>query len=38
MEAVEAFLDAWEGHRKEMLLAMRLTVERIECDAATAVY
>lgn len=37
-EVSEAFLGVWEGHWKEMLLAMRLTVERIEGDTVTAVY
>jgi hypothetical protein len=37
-EMSEAFLGVWEGHWKETLLAMRLTVERIEGDAVTAVY
>ena len=34
----EAFLGVWEGHWKEMVLAMRLTVERIDGDQVTAVY
>ena len=37
-DASEAFLGVWEGHWKEMILAMRLTVERIEGDDVTAVY
>ncbi len=37
-EASDAFLGVWEGHWKEMVLAMRLTVERIEGDTVTAVY
>ncbi len=37
-EVAEAFLGVWEGHWKETLLAMRLTVEAIEGDAVTAVY
>ena len=37
-EVAEAFLGVWEGHWRETLLAMRLTVERIEGDAVTAVY
>jgi hypothetical protein len=34
----EAFLGVWEGHWKETLLAMRLTVEQIEGANVTAVY
>ena len=37
-ETAEAFLGVWEGHWKETLLAMRLTVEQIEGDKITAVY
>lgn len=37
-EVSEAFLGVWEGHWKETLLAMRLTVERIEGDTVTAMY
>lgn len=37
-EVSEAFLGLWEGHWKEMVLATRLTVERIEGDTVTAVY
>lgn len=37
-EMAEAFLGIWEGHWKEMVLATRLTVERIEGDTVTAVY
>jgi len=37
-DTAEAFLGLWEGHWKEMVLAMRLTVERIEGDNVTAVY
>jgi len=37
-EMSKAFLGVWEGHWKETLLAMRLTVERIEGDTVTAVY
>ena len=34
----KAFLGVWEGYWKEMILATRLTVERIEGDIVTAVY
>ncbi len=34
----KAFLGVWEGYWKEMTLATRLTVERIEGDIVTAVY
>jgi len=34
----EAFLGVWEGHWREALLATRLTVERIEGDAASVLY
>jgi hypothetical protein len=34
----KAFLGLWEGYWKEMILATRLTVERIEGDIVTAVY
>jgi hypothetical protein len=33
-----AFLGVWEGYWEEMVLATRLTVERIEGDIVTAVY
>jgi len=34
----QAFLGTWEGHWKEMILATRLTVERVEDGIVTAVY
>lgn len=34
----KAFLGVWEGYWKEMLLATRLTIERIEGDVVTGVY
>jgi len=34
----KAFLGVWEGYWKEMILATRLTVERIEGGIVTAVY
>jgi len=34
----EAFLGVWDGHWKEMILATKLAVERIEGDAAFVTY
>ncbi len=34
----EAFLGVWEGYWKEMILATKLTVEKIEGDTASVIY
>jgi hypothetical protein len=34
----DAFLGVWEGYWREMILAMRLTVEKIEGDTASVIY
>lgn len=36
--APEAFLGVWEGHWREMILATKLTVEKIEGDTALVIY
>ena len=37
-QGLEAFLGVWEGHWKEMQLATRLTVEKLEGDVASITY
>ncbi len=35
---LETFVGVWEGHWKETILAIRLTVERVDGDAASVIY